>query len=195
MPVRLDELLTDVVDTLAHDFDLEVALTALCAGARELLAIDGVAVSVHEGDVAVRLATAGTVSPETTVRRVPIRDGERVTGTLELFGAPSPAGDDATADAATLESLTAAAGAYLAVADERTRTSQLVDQLRSALASRIVIEQAKGVIAERWRLGMGPAFDLLRTHARATNQRLHELSQRVVDGEVDPLARHDRGTT
>src|SRR2546423_5404809 len=58
----------------------------------------------------------------------------------------------------------------------------LADQLQTALNSRVVIEQAKGVIAERHQLDMNQAFTLLRSAARDRNRRLSELARTVVDG-------------
>ena len=48
-------------------------------------------------------------------------------------------------------------------------------------SSRVVIEQAKGVVAERLRLGLDQAFGLLRDHARDTSQRLTDVARQVVD--------------
>ena len=53
-------------------------------------------------------------------------------------------------------------------------------QLRHALESRILIEQAKGMLAERLRLGIGDAFTVLRFGARSTGTKLHVLAERVV---------------
>ena len=61
----------------------------------------------------------------------------------------------------------------------------LNDQLTQALQSRIVIEQAKGVLAEAAHLGMGDAFERLRT-ARSHNLRLTEVAQAVVDRRLSP---------
>jgi transcriptional regulator with GAF, ATPase, and Fis domain len=58
----------------------------------------------------------------------------------------------------------------------------LAEQLQTALNSRIVIEQAKGVIAERHQLDMSQAFTLLRNSARDRNRRLSELARTVVEG-------------
>jgi len=58
----------------------------------------------------------------------------------------------------------------------------LAEQLQTALNSRVVIEQAKGVIAERHQLDMNQAFTLLRSAARDRNRRLSELARTVVDG-------------
>jgi hypothetical protein len=61
----------------------------------------------------------------------------------------------------------------------------LAEQLQHALTSRIVIEQAKGVLAERGNLGMEQAFDRLRRYARNTNTRLTDVARRVVEGTLD----------
>ena len=59
------------------------------------------------------------------------------------------------------------------------------EQLTGALNSRIVIEQAKGIIAERHRVDMEQAFARLRTHARNNNRRLGDVAREVVDGTLD----------
>jgi AmiR/NasT family two-component response regulator len=61
----------------------------------------------------------------------------------------------------------------------------LAEQLQGALNSRIAIEQAKGVVAERLGLDMGQAFSLLRDQARARNRRLAELASAVAGGAED----------
>jgi ANTAR domain len=55
------------------------------------------------------------------------------------------------------------------------------EQLQAALNSRIIIEQAKGKLAERFNLAMDQAFALLRDHARETNQRLTDTARNLVD--------------
>jgi AmiR/NasT family two-component response regulator len=61
----------------------------------------------------------------------------------------------------------------------------LAEQLQGALNSRIAIEQAKGVLAERLGLDMDMAFSLLRTRARGHGRRLAELASAVADGSED----------
>ena len=61
-------------------------------------------------------------------------------------------------------------------------------QLNHALNSRIVIEQAKGVLAEREHLDMEHAFDRLRTYARNHNRRLAEVARDVIDGTLPATA-------
>lgn len=55
-------------------------------------------------------------------------------------------------------------------------------QLQAALNTRTVIEQAKGVLAERGQVDMEQAFNLLRAHARRTNERLTDLARSVIEG-------------
>ena len=54
------------------------------------------------------------------------------------------------------------------------------DQLQTALDSRIVIEQAKGVFAERMGCDPEAAFSILRREARSKRLKLHELATEVV---------------
>ena len=52
----------------------------------------------------------------------------------------------------------------------------------------MVIEQAKGVLAERGTIAMDVAFDRLRRHSRRTNQLLSRVARRIVERELDPDA-------
>jgi AmiR/NasT family two-component response regulator len=61
-------------------------------------------------------------------------------------------------------------------------------QLQRALDSRIVIEQAKGVIAERYDMNVDDAFELLRRSARNHRLRLHALAAAVVASRETPDA-------
>ena len=62
------------------------------------------------------------------------------------------------------------------------RSDTLNEQLQTALNSRVIIEQAKGKLAERLGLDMDQAFSLLRDFARARNLRLSDLAQAFIDG-------------
>jgi hypothetical protein len=59
-------------------------------------------------------------------------------------------------------------------------------QLQEALDSRIVIEQAKGVLAERFHLEPDDAFEVLRRGARSNRLPLRDLAARVVSSERTP---------
>ena len=61
----------------------------------------------------------------------------------------------------------------------------LADQLSTALRSRVVIEQAKGVLAERSNVDMDTAFRVLRTYARRHNLRLADVAADVVERRLD----------
>lgn len=60
----------------------------------------------------------------------------------------------------------------------------LAEQLSHALNSRIVIEQAKGMVAERERVPMEEAFARLRRHARDHNRRLADIANDVITGQL-----------
>jgi hypothetical protein len=61
-----------------------------------------------------------------------------------------------------------------------------VAQLQTALDTRIVVEQAKGVLAERFHLTVEDAFLLLRYAARSSRANLHGLAQEVVSSRSTP---------
>jgi len=61
----------------------------------------------------------------------------------------------------------------------------LAEQLQTALDSRVVIEQAKGMIAERTGLGVTEAFEVLRRYARSNGTKLRDVARLVVEGSVD----------
>lgn len=59
-------------------------------------------------------------------------------------------------------------------------------QLEQALQSRVAIEQAKGILAERYRLDPDAAFDVIRRAARSNRMKLHDLVRRIKPGEPTP---------
>jgi hypothetical protein len=75
------------------------------------------------------------------------------------------------------------------ISDLRERLAAALElnaQLEYALESRVVIEQAKGILAERLGLSVEDAFDLLRYSARTARVKLHELAERVVHERRTP---------
>lgn len=74
-------------------------------------------------------------------------------------------------------------------ADEAARLAVTVAQLEHALAARVRVEQAIGVLAERHRLRPREAFDLLRKASRSRGTRVTELAQDVVASTANPLLR------
>ncbi|WP_116953441.1 ANTAR domain-containing protein [Jiangella endophytica] len=119
------------------------------------------------------------------VHALPMRLREAVIGAMNLFSTrtgrladESLALGQAMADVATI-----------GILHERTIKHQevVVGQLQSALDSRILVEQAKGVLAERLAISVDDAFALLRGHARSTNSKLREVAGAVVDGTITQL--------
>jgi hypothetical protein len=55
-------------------------------------------------------------------------------------------------------------------------------QLEHALQSRVAIEQAKGILAERYGIGVEEAFELIRRAARANRMKLHDLVRLIRPG-------------
>jgi GAF domain-containing protein len=118
-----------------------------------------------------------------SVVAVPLRLRDQTIGGLNMFHArrePIP-GDDrrlaqALADVATI-----------GILQRRSthRTTQLAEQLQHALSSRVAIEQAKGVLAERSNVGMDEAFGALRGYARTHNLKLTDVALAIVRGELD----------
>jgi GAF domain-containing protein len=80
--------------------------------------------------------------------------------------------------------------AALSIAQHRAsaQAQRLNEQLSSALNSRVVIEQAKGVLSERAGIDLAEAFGRMRGYARRNNLRLTDVARAAVDGTLDPLA-------
>ncbi|MFC0435275.1 ANTAR domain-containing protein [Kutzneria buriramensis] len=75
--------------------------------------------------------------------------------------------------------------ATIGVLSERARDSAVViDQLQHALGSRVTIEQAKGILAERLQVSVDDAFSTLRRHARSNNLKLDDVARAVVAGDL-----------
>ena len=128
-----------------------------------------------------------------SVHALPMRLRGTVIGALNLFRAEP--GEMGRADLDAAQAL--ADVATIAVLQHRASLEAhlLNEQLTHALNSRIVIEQAKGVLAERQGLTMEQAFATLRNHARRHNLRLVSLAHGVVDGTIaaSGLERPDGG--
>jgi GAF domain-containing protein len=69
-----------------------------------------------------------------------------------------------------------------------TEAQRLSEQLTAALSSRVIIEQAKGVLAERAGIDLAEAFTRMRAYARNNNLRLTDVAQATIDGTLDSKA-------
>jgi GAF domain-containing protein len=117
-----------------------------------------------------------------SVHALPMRLRGVIIGALNLFRADQGDMDDADVVAAQAF----ADVATIAILQHRAvlEAQVLNEQLNHALNSRIMIEQAKGVLAERAGLDMEQAFSRLRNHARSHNLRLVDVAQQVIDGTL-----------
>jgi GAF domain-containing protein len=114
---------------------------------------------------------------------LPLRLRGQVLGALNLFAVERR---DLTPD-----HLAVAQGmadvATIGLLHERALRDQVIlaEQLQTALHSRILIEQAKGVLSARAGIGVGEAFSRMRTHARRTGSQLTVVAEGVVAGVLD----------
>ncbi len=117
---------------------------------------------------------------------LPMRLRGSVMGALNLFSADERG---LSADALVAGQALAAV-ATIAILQQRVLSeARLVnDQLNNALTSRVVIEQAKGVLAERTGLSMESSFDAMRQHARNHNLRLADVARKVIEKTLSPGA-------
>ena len=131
-------------------------------------------------------AAEATAAGFRAVQALPLRLRGTVVGALNLFHTgPEPMTDaDLAAAQALADVATIAVLQHRATLDAQT----LSDQLNHALNSRVVIEQAKGMVAERLGCGMEEAFAALRSHARNHNARLADVAAAVVSAELAPGA-------
>jgi GAF domain-containing protein len=125
-----------------------------------------------------------------SVHALPMRLRGHVIGGLNLFDAGAHDLDEqhdlpigqALADIATI-----AVVQNWSLRDSETLSAQL----QAALDTRIVIEQAKGIIAASLEVGLEEAFTILRSHARRTRQRLSDLAHNIAQGHIEAQALSD----
>jgi transcriptional regulator with GAF, ATPase, and Fis domain len=124
-------------------------------------------------------ATAAVQAGFRTVEALPMRLRGQIIGALNLFRARSGAFEPA--DLRVGQALADVATIGLLQERNLRRSETIAEQLQAALNSRIIIEQAKGKLAERFNLAMDQAFTLLRDHSRESNQRLTDTARNLVD--------------
>jgi GAF domain-containing protein len=108
----------------------------------------------------------------------PLRCGDRVLGALQLY---LDAGHSPTADlVAGAEALAQVLGTVTANAELYRRSAETSAHLTEVLTSRAPVEQAKGALAERHRIGVGEAFGLLRAQARNRRQTVSAVAREVL---------------
>ncbi|MGI8648388.1 MAG: transcriptional regulator [Acidimicrobiales bacterium] len=130
-----------------------------------------------------QFAAAASREGFVSVHALPLRLRTQTIGALNLFGRERGALSEedlrlgqALADTATIGILQERAIHHREI---------LVEQLQTALNSRVIIEQAKGVLATVGNLDMGAAFIVLRTYARNHSARLSEVARDLVERDLD----------
>jgi len=129
------------------------------------------------GDRWPRFVPAALDAGFTAVHAVPMRAAGIVLGALGLFGArPGELGDADRLVAQTLAHI-----ACVAILQERAPTpATVMPQLRSALASRVIVEQAKGLLRESLDVSVEDAFLLLRAYSRANGEHMTDVARRLM---------------
>jgi GAF domain-containing protein len=114
-----------------------------------------------------------------SVHAFPMRVRQEVIGALNVFGSTAGGNLD-DAEGRIVQALTDVAA--IALLQERAvrRGELLSEQLQGALTSRIVIEQAKGVVAQAHGISIVAAFTALRGYARRTNRKLTDVAHAVL---------------
>jgi GAF domain-containing protein len=119
----------------------------------------------------------------TTVQALPMRLRGQTIGALNIFHTVGAQLDDH--DVALAQAL--ADIATIALLQRRALTSSelLSEQLQEALNDRVIIEQVKGLLAERGQLDVDSAFGLLRQYCRASRLPLTRTARQIISGERD----------
>ncbi|GIM89797.1 ATP-binding protein [Paractinoplanes toevensis] len=118
------------------------------------------------------------------VHAVPVRLRDEVVGVLSLF--TTVPGALPEADARTARAVADVTGLALVQHRAVDYRQLLAEQLHHSLTSRVVVEQAKGVLAELLGLDMAAAFTELRRFARSTGRRLSDVAADIGGGDFPP---------
>ena len=167
--------ITDVLATLTSDGPAIASL------------VDGRPVDIGDLSAEARWPAFAEAAADVGARSftaLPMRLGEDVVGAVCLFRVrPGPL-PGRTRD--TAQAIADAATIGVVHAQRIATYEQLADQLQEALDSRVVLEQAKGMVAGSSGVDVEEAFEAIRRRARSTNQRLAVVARQIVEGEVAP---------
>ena len=126
-----------------------------------------------------RFVPRATAAGYRSVHAFPLRLRSQVIGALNVFG-NTAGGTFGAQDTAIMQALADVAAIGLLQERAISRGEALTGQLQGALRSRIVIEQAKGVVAQLRGVSVDEAFGVIRAYARANNRRLTDVAQAIV---------------
>jgi GAF domain-containing protein len=120
---------------------------------------------------------------------VPLQVGDDSVGGLNLYAATVGAFAD-PAVRQTADQVAGSAAAGLATVQTLAQATATADHLQTAMVSRAPIEQAKGILMERYRVTEDAAFARLRAVSQATNRKLRDVADHLVTtGELPRLNR------
>ena len=151
----------EAVELIVQD-DPQVAIVVVHNDDEHALALIGEAVEYASGPVIAQLPDAD----------------------VDFLSRAADRGISAYVESMDPESIQAAIEVSMRRYREARRLHDKVEQLESALERRGVIERAKGILMERHGIGERQAFEMLRDHSRATNRRVVEVAQAVLDGHA-----------
>jgi GAF domain-containing protein len=119
---------------------------------------------------------------------LPMRLRDQTIGALNLFRLEP--GRLSTADLGVGQAMADVATVGLMQERAIAAGELLATQLQTALQSRVQLEQAKGILAERTGLPLDQAFQLMREYARSRSRRLSDIAAQIVDGLLDDEMLH-----
>lgn len=145
----------------------------------EVVSVDDIDQIAHRWPA---FATDARASGFSSIHAIPLRLRDSTLGSLNLFR--DEAGALNAADAAAAQAL--ADIATISILQQRlVEESELAQaQLQRALDSRVVIEQAKGYLAQMRDIDVDEAFARIRSHARSTQTRIGVVARDVIDGRL-----------
>jgi len=118
------------------------------------------------------------------VHAFPLRLRADRIGALNVFSA-SVGGRLDDSDIQVVQALADVASIGLLQERAIRRGEILTEQLQGALNSRIIVEQAKGAVAQAFGINVDEAFELIRAHSRNNNQRLVDIARTIVTNRSD----------
>ena len=118
------------------------------------------------------------------IAAIPMRAAKTSIGTLDLYH--DQAHDWSQDDLTAARTLADIATSYVVNASRYEQQRRIAEQLQQALNSRIVIEQAKGIIAAHRATNVDNAYSILRKHTRDHGASLHDIARAVVDLGLRP---------
>lgn len=142
----------------------------------EVVAVADLSVRAHDWGA---YCAAGAAAGVRAVAGIPMTLGETRIGGLVLYS--DQLRQWSADDLAIAQVLADMATGYLIHASELSKHEQLNEQLQHALDSRVIIEQAKGMVAATHRISVQAAFVLIRGHARRHQASLHSVAEAVVN--------------